>query len=281
MSDILPIGSILPVDAQGYLVRRVSLEKIIEPWRSLVDDVAAAYVMAWPNQVMGVYIRGSVAAGQAIFNHSDVDSLAVVSRDHRECDRRWFKKLNQQIFRHYPFCRGVEFSVISGDRLLDLTDHSYDNLRMLIATQAVCVWGQDIVEDLPKVRPDMTCIHHSFDLEADLNQLIKDLLDLPENPSDRLQQQVYVRKLCQWSMKRIVRSGFEIVMERDQCFTRDLHPCYERFSHYYPTQKSSMWQALTWAINPIDSPEKILEFLHQFGGWLVEEIDWRYPPMSE
>ena len=205
----------------------------------------------------------------------------MVSGDHRECDRRWFKKLNQQISRHYPFCRGVEFSVISGDRLLDLTDHSYDNLRMLIATQAVCIWGQDIVEDLPKVRPDMTCIHHSFDLEADLNQLIEDLLALPPNPSNRLQQQAYIRKLCQWSMKRILRSGFEIVMERDQCFTRDLHPCYERFSHYYPNQKSLMRQVLIWAINPIDSPEKIIDFLYQFGGWLVEEIDRRYPLISE
>ena len=90
-------------------------------------------------RVMGVYIRGSVAAGQAIFNVSDVDSLAVVYGDYRECDRRWFKKLNQQILNHYPFCCGVEFSVIWGDRLLDLTDTSYDNLRMLIATQAVCV----------------------------------------------------------------------------------------------------------------------------------------------
>ncbi|MFO8039966.1 MAG: hypothetical protein R6U67_11015 [Sodalinema sp.] len=133
MSNILPIGSILPVDAQGYLVRWVSLEKIVEPWRSLVDDVAAAYVMAWPNRVMGVYIRGSVAAGQAIFKISDVDSLAVVSGDCRACDRRWFKKLNQQMSRYYPFCRGI-------------------------------------------------------------------------------------------------------VMERDQCFTRDFHPCYERFSHYYSTQ---------------------------------------------
>lgn len=39
-------------------------------------------------RVMGVYIRGSVAAGQAIFNISDVDSLAVVYGDYRECDRR-------------------------------------------------------------------------------------------------------------------------------------------------------------------------------------------------
>ncbi|KPQ40410.1 MAG: hypothetical protein HLUCCO16_03110 [Phormidium sp. OSCR] len=281
MSDILQIGSILTVDEQGYLVRRTSLDKIVDPWRSLVDDVAAAYVMAWPNRVMGVYIRGSVAAGQAILNISDVDSLAVVYGDHRECDRRWFKKLNQQILNHYPFCCGVEFSVISGDRLLNFTDHSYDSLRVLIATQSVCVWGQDLVERLPKVRPDMTCIHHSFDLEADLNQLIEDLLDLPPNPSDRLQQQVYVRKLCQWSMKRIVRSGFEIVMERDRCFTRDLYPCYERFSYYYPQQQSSMWQALNWAINPIDSPESIIEFLHQFGGWLVAEIERRYPLISE
>ena len=67
MNKILPIGSILPVDAQGYLVRRVSLEKIVEPWRSLVDDVASAYVMAWLNRVMGVYIRGSIAGRTSHF----------------------------------------------------------------------------------------------------------------------------------------------------------------------------------------------------------------------
>jgi len=50
--------------------------------------------------------------------------------------------------------------------------------------------------------------------------------------------------ICAWMMKRMVRTGFELVMAKEQCFTRDLYPCYEMFSKHYPEKSSDMLAAL-------------------------------------
>lgn len=267
MAKIAKIGSVLGVDEQGFIIREANIDKIVEPWRSLVDEIVTTYLNHWSDQVHSIYIRGSVAVGQAIPLISDVDSFAVVSGNYKNCDRTWFKTFNQKIKQKYPFCKGVELSPISGDRLQDFDDYGYGGLRMLIVTQAACVYGQDISPKLPKFKANIDAVSHAFDLQEDIYKVSFDLLF----------KTTYVHKLCRWIMKRIIRSGFEIVMERQQCYTRDLYPCYEFFSQNYPHHQQQMYQALNWAINPIDDPKIIVDFLEIFGICLIEEIDKVYP----
>lgn len=277
MAKIAKIGSVLGVDEQGFIIRKANIDKIVEPWRSLVDEIVTAYLNHWSDQVHSIYIRGSVAVGQAIPFISDVDSFAVVSGNYQDCDRHWFDGFNQHVRPKYPFCKGVELSPISGDRLRDFDDYGYGGLRMLIVTQAACVYGQDISPELPKFKPDIDAVSHAFDLSEDIQEVSFDLLyTTPQKPPN--EQTAYVHKLGQWIMKRILRSGLEIVMERHQCYTRDLYPCYQIFSEYYPAQKTLMYQALNWSINPLNSPQEIVDFLATFGSWLVAEIDHVYPP---
>lgn len=277
MNRVVKIGYTLPVDARGFIVRRASPNQIVSPWRSLIDEITRAYRIHWGDRVHSIYIRGSVAAGQAILGISDVDSFAVVSGDYTQCDRSWFDAFNREIVIRYPFCKGVELSAISRDRLLDCSDEGYWGLRMLIATQSACIWGEDISEDLPRFKPDIDAVSHAFDLRDDLRQVTSDLSEIvPQMPPG--ERSAYTQKICRWIMKRIVRSGFEIVMEKKQCYTRDLYPCYQLFAESYPSRKSEMYRALTWAIEPTDDSQAIVDFLNDFGTWLADEIDRVYPP---
>lgn len=274
MTEILAIGQILTVDEAGFIIPEASTDKVPAEWRLLVERVILAYQTYWNEAVHSIYIRGSVAVGKAISGVSDLDSFAVVNTPKSQLDDTWCDPVQKQLKLEYPFCTGVELKALEAEGLLNLNLEAYNHLRMLIKTQAACVWGEDISLQFPSYKPDMDAVSHGFDLEEDLQRVLIDLQQFDQTES------ATVQKICQWMMKRIIRSGFEIVMETAQCYTRDLYPCYELFSRYFPEKQSQMYQALTWAINPIDDPVKISEFLNSFGRWLVQEIDLCYPPLT-
>ncbi|MEZ4103239.1 MAG: hypothetical protein R3B55_01620 [Candidatus Paceibacterota bacterium] len=80
-----------------------------------------------------------------------------------------------------------------------------------------------------------------------------------------------IKNKCVWLMKNILRSGFEITMERSKRYTRDLYLCYKDFSEYYPEKEKIMREVLDLALNPISDKEKILEIKDKITPFLLEE----------
>jgi hypothetical protein len=72
-------------------------------------------------------------------------------------------------------------------------------------------------------------------------------------------------------MKRILRAGFELVLEREKKYPFTLSACYLTFARYYPAQAHEMKHALEYAINPPTDPVPVLAFLHKFGPWIIEQ----------
>ncbi len=79
------------------------------------------------------------------------------------------------------------------------------------------------------------------------------------------------KDMCVWIMKRIVRSGLEIVSEREGCFTRDLRVCLDKFSKYYPDKEKSLQKALSLVLKPTNDLRLIEGIFDGIGKWLVEE----------
>jgi hypothetical protein len=76
----------------------------------------------------------------------------------------------------------------------------------------------------------------------------------------------------QWFPRRIVRSGFEVTMDRSDRFTRDLYLCYEQFAKYYPERSKQMYQVLINCLNGEDNPvqyEELVAFLAHEGSRLL------------
>ncbi len=72
-------------------------------------------------------------------------------------------------------------------------------------------------------------------------------------------------------MKRTVRIGFELVMEKEQCFTLDLYPCYEMFSKHYPEKSKEMMEALKLAVFPTADMNHMWEVIHSLNDFLILE----------
>jgi hypothetical protein len=71
--EIQPKGSYFETDEEGFLISPASIEKIQEEWKPVIDDVVKAYQEAYGDKLRAVYVRGSVAKGEAIENVSDLN----------------------------------------------------------------------------------------------------------------------------------------------------------------------------------------------------------------
>tara|TARA_B100000745_G_scaffold58094_2_gene34452 strand:- start:13273 stop:14073 length:801 start_codon:yes stop_codon:yes gene_type:complete len=259
MDTVKPIGSFLQTDADGFIVNTTSPEKIQSVWLPAVEMVKEAYQKHFGEHLHSVYIRGSVAKGEAIDNISDIDSFAVVTLPYDDIDTSWSKDFVREMTTQFPFIVGVEIGAIP---LEELEDHKGD--RIMIKTQSICVYGENLAETLPSLKPGIETAQHIKGIEREINKT-KEWLQ--EDHTDE-----EIKRRCTWIMKRIIRSGFELVMERSQKYTRDLYPCYEGFSEYYPEKKEEMYEILKLAIEPISDKKKIVMILDNLVAWLVEEI---------
>ena len=73
-------------------------------------------------------------------------------------------------------------------------------------------------------------------------------------------------------MKVLLRSGFEVVMEREGKYTNDLYCCYQAFAKYYPARQNTMRRVLFLYLNPPIYDAEFLPVILDLGQMLLEEI---------
>jgi hypothetical protein len=249
---IKDIGSYFDVDENGHIVNPTSQEKIQSQWRPVVNAVLETYQKVFGDKLQNVYIRGSVAKGQAVEDISDIDTFAYVEIEKDEIDYNWTNDAEKAILKQYPFVEGVEFSALP-------LSTAYDNQIML--NQSLCVYGESI--DVLRLKIDKNLAIHAPSFYKRLERFEK-FYEQEKTPEQ-------IKSHCVWQMKGLLRVGAEIVLERSNKYTRDLYKCYEVFSEYYPEKESEMREVLNIALNPIDDKNKVKEIMDTTGDWLLKE----------
>jgi len=258
---VRPIGSVLPIDTEGYLLNPCHRDLIVSPWKEAVVDIAAAYIdHLGETAIHSLYLRGSVAKGTAVEGISDIDTFAVVNKKGTNCDKTWRKAFQKQMSEKYPFQTGIEIWCIPYQELCH--EPKAHSLRVMVKTQCICLHGEDIASQLLTYKPGKDFIVHSHSIQADIQEIL-DLLQTQQSQQDIL-------SACQWIMKRIVRTGFEWVMIQENTYTRDLYPCYVAFRKHFPERKEQMAQAVEWAIAPTSNPQSLIPFLTNFQSWFAQ-----------
>ena len=260
MTKIIKIGTVLKTDEQGFLVSESNKHKIKPPWKEAVNEVMNKYLDKFPDRIHSIYIKGSVSRGTAIQGVSDIDTLALI-KDKNPIDTSWFRKTEQELKKGFPFSTGFDFIAVPYDEVIS----GKKKVRaFFIKNLSACVYGQDLAQHLPETKPGKDSAVSIWKFEY----YIKDKIDLLNDENDSGE----IKRQCKWIMKRLLRTGFELVMEKDKSFTRDLYPCYEIFSKYYPEKEKKMKEVLELAINQTEDKSLILKILKTFGFWINEEI---------
>jgi hypothetical protein len=120
---------------------------------------------------------------------------------------------------------------------------------MLLNTQCLFLAGDDIARDIEPFQLGPEMVSHVFSLQAEFSRLPR-LLEEGRKSGEQ-------RAMYQWFSRRIVRAGFEITMDRSDCFTRDLFLCYEQFAKFYPDRVGQMFRVL---LNCLNGEENVLEY---------------------
>lgn len=256
---IKPIGSILGTDADGFIVKTVSEDKVQSKWRPAVDMAVSVCKQQLGDELHSLYVRGSVAKGEAIDGISDIDVVVIVNAPLDSIDTKWTGNLTSEIEKKHPFINGVEFMFGSVNAL-------GKGHKLVIKTQTVCLYGSDLTDELPPLKPGSDTVMHARNLGINIKETA-DFLSHTKNEKA-------IRKKCAWVMKRVVRTGCELVMERSGKYTRDLYPCYELFSEYYPEKQSDMYRVLELAVNPSKDAREIQTVLYGIGVWVARKAEF-------
>ena len=252
---IQAIGRYLPLDENGFLQNDCAWEKVPLHWQELVEETKNHYLNNLGDTVHSIYLRGSVPAGIAIDGVADLDTFALVKNSNKSWAHfSWGKKLENELLQKYPFAKGIEI-VQSG--ISPNGELSNLHLAPILKLQSICLWGESVLPALPAYRPGPELLRNYRWIKEDLI----DLLLLPTNSED-----------FKSALKTILRTGFELVMEREQKFTTDLYPCWKSFAQYYPEWEGEMEKVLLYILEPPKDKRALQELADGLGNFLIEEV---------
>ncbi len=235
------IGRYLGIDQSGHVKPDVAIDRIGTIWKPLVAFVSDALMNR--HGVRSVYLRGSIPRGLAIENISDADFMYFSETGFDQADI----ELEKAVETKFPFVKGVEFSRLNRatfDKVRVPQQRPY--FHMLLKTQCLFLVGDDIVRDIEPFRIGPEMVSHVFSLEAEFSRLRHWLNGSRKSGAEQA--------MDQWFSRRIVRSGFEITVDRSDRFTRDLYLCYEQFAAFYPDRAEEMFGVLVNCLNGGESP---------------------------
>lgn len=264
MTRIKAIGQLCRIDDEGYIINEADLSKINLKFKDAVQVTIEHFLTFLPNDIHSLYIRGSVPRGLGIEGISDLDTIAITYTKSEELNLDWVDQAEVEINQKFSWLNGVEMSFFHLNDMDQL--HRFSIIPFMLKTHSVCVYGEDLKDNLPDYKPDKSLANdHVINIMSQINQAKIDL-DGNEDIKD-------IKDCCEWIMKIIVRTGLALVIVEENTYTRDLYPSYKLFSKHYPQKENEMRKALAYAINPISNSEEIVEFLNHFGEWLVHEAE--------
>jgi hypothetical protein len=212
INPIQKIGHLMRTDSEGYLINECNWDSIQLPWLTLVESLRSICIETLGDRLHSLYLRGSVPRGQAILNISDLDSIVIIQEGITHELTAKIMAIEEQLEKPYRFCHKVEIIPISYSNV------QQSHWQAILQTQGLCIYGEDLRSQFPQFKPNLDLVSHAFHLEEDLAVTQVRLRQIPANSSN---WESVVKQKCRWINKRIVRTGFELVMQKENAF-RDM-----------------------------------------------------------
>lgn len=253
---------ILPIDKKGYIINEGCINKIQPDYKIILGEIVEEVVGRLKDNVISMYVRGSVSVGRAIKNISDIDFIVITENKIKKIDIDWQISFIKYIESKYTYLSMMDLTIIAKDDLFNLSECK--NLSIYLKTQSACLFGYDIISTLPGVKPGKELALRMY---SELDVEIKHLKSIFTGDIKNPMYLNIIRPIefwCIWLSRVLLRSGLGLVMTMTPVYTQDLKDCYKLFSHEYAEHKKEMRQALIWAINPIDDRKKVIKYIDSF-----------------
>ncbi len=230
------------LDKDGFIKREGDLALIPRAFAPVVDAAKTAILDAFcGDSLHSAYLYGSVPRGTAVPGVSDLDVLLALHHEPSRADRGAADDLEGMLDARFPQINGAGIGLASTATLLsDLERH---DLGWFVACLCTPLIGEDLALQLPRYRPTSL-------LARETNG---DLGDLLPGWRQRLSEATAITELHALSRRagrRLVRTGFTLVMPRWEGWTSDIAESADVFGRYYPARGDQMRAAASAARTP-------------------------------
>ncbi|MDX3852103.1 nucleotidyltransferase [Streptomyces sp. AK02-01A] len=251
------------LDQDGTIAREGALDRVPAAFTSVVDAARTRISKAFDRaRLHSAYIYGSIPRGTAAPGVSDLDLQLALHSEPTEADRADAKAIETALDHAFPQIDGVGILLTSTRALLsDLERH---DAGFFVACLCTPLLGPDLAERLPRYRPTTLLARET---NGDLALALQRWHTRVAEAATDAERQTLSRGVG----RRIVRTGFTLIMSRWGGWTSDLNESAELFGCYYPERVEQMRIAATVGRTPSADPAVLSTLIDDLGPWLAAE----------
>lgn len=246
----------------GTIAREGALDRVPAAFAPVVDAARTRIAKTFGPRLHSAYLYGSIPRGTAVVGASDLDLLAVLRDEPAAADRAAARALEALLDQAFPQINGV--GVVLGSVPATLSELERYDGGFFVACLCTPLVGDDLAARLPRYYPTSLLARET---NGDL------ALTLPRWRA-RLAQAVADaerRTLSRPVGRRLVRTGFTLIMPRWGGWTSDLDRSAELFARYYPERAEQMRRAAAIGRTPTADPAVLAMLIDDLGPWLAAE----------
>ncbi|MFJ8473381.1 nucleotidyltransferase [Kitasatospora sp. NPDC094011] len=261
------------LDEDGCIAREGSLERVPAEYAPVVDAARARIAAAFgPARLHSAYLYGSIPRGTAIPGVSDLDLLLALHRSPTPDDRAAADALEAALDAAFPQVDGV--GVLLFDTTTLLSEVERHDLGWFLACLCTPLLGEDLAGQLPRYRPtSLLARETNGDLALALPRW-RERLAAARTGAARTgaaAAEGELRALGRAVSRRLVRTGFTLVMPRWNGWTSDLTASAEAFAAHYPDRADQMRLAAAVARTPTTDHAVLAALIDDLAPWLATE----------
>ncbi|MFE7355159.1 nucleotidyltransferase [Streptomyces sp. NPDC057543] len=250
----------------GTIRREGSLSRVPAVFAPVVGAARARITETFDGaRLRSAYIYGSIPRGTAVPGVSDLDLLLALRAEPTEADRATARAVEVELDGSFDQIDGVGVLLVAADSVTSELERN--DLGFFLACLCTPLLGEDLAARLPRYRPTPLLARET---NGDLH------LSLPRwrRRAAEATTDAERRNLGRGAARRIVRSGFTLVMPRWGGWTSDLAESAEVFAGYYPDHPErgeQMRMAARTGRTPSADPAVLAMLIDDLAPWLATE----------
>lgn len=254
------------LNPDGTIAREGALDRVTPSFAPAVaaarGEIADRFC---DGRLHSAYLYGSVPRGTAVPGVSDLDLLLILHAEPTARDRADADAMEAALDEECDAIDGAGVLLVGRGTALDEAER-YD-LGFFISCLCTPLTGEDLAARLPAQHPtSLLARETNGDLDLVLPRWYARLARLRDAGTDAGR-----RTLCRTAARRLVRSGFTLVMPRWGGWTSDLEASAELFAGHYPQRAAQMRLAAAAARRPTPDEAVIRTLVEELGPWLAAE----------
>ncbi|MEU9357153.1 nucleotidyltransferase domain-containing protein [Streptomyces sp. NPDC048301] len=247
----------------GTIAREGSHARVREEFTPVVEAARSLISEAFGDaRLHSAYLYGSVPRGTAVPGISDLDLLLALHEQPTDADRADASTIERRLDRAFPQIDGVGILLSSTSTLLG--EQERHDGGFFVACLCTPLLGDDLAGQLPRYSPTTLLARET---NGDLTLALTRWHARAAEAADARALGSLVRA----SARRLVRTGFTLVMPRWGGWTSDLGRSATVFGHYYPGRAEQMLTAAAAGRTPSADTALLRMLIDDLGPWLAAE----------